>query len=188
MKNTHHKILGLALLLTYFCLPQLYAQRLQVSAQLIVPPPYSPRVADLVDSPARTNSMLILTNLGEPTNKPVKVIGEIKNRVTGARVFTKPSYQPSAPILLNPVGQPLQIMFAQENRGFLDARNVDYVGIPNDILNQVKLSGIIPQGVYEFCVYVVPFDAVVENFNNIAGQCISIPLTIIEPPRLAMPI
>ena len=165
-----------------------FAQKLKVTAQLIVPPPYSPRIADLVDSPARQNSMLILTNTGEAPNTPVKIVGEIKSRSTGARVFTKPSYRPDQPILLNSVGQPLQIMFALENRGFLDARNVEYVGLPNDILNQVKLSGLVPAGFYDFCVYVVPYDAVVENFQNLAGQCLSIPLTMLEPPRLTTPI
>lgn len=175
------------LLLVLFSFEKITAQQLKVTAQLIISPPFSPRVVDFVDNPNKQAALVIITNNGEAANTPVKIIGQITNRTTGGRIFTKSGYKPDVPILLPPVGQPLQIDFGQENRGFVDIKNTEIVGFDKATQDQIILSGIFPQGYYDFCVYVVPYDVNVENFQNITGQCQSIPLTFVEPPRLTLP-
>ncbi|MEA5259200.1 hypothetical protein VB264_15495 [Arcicella aquatica] len=175
------------LLLVFLAFQKIQAQQLKVTVQLILAPPYSPRVVDFVDNPNKQSAIVIITNNGEPVNTPVKIVGQITNRSTGGKIFTSANYKPDVPILLNPVGQPMQINFGQANSGFIDANNTEVVGFDKATKDQIVLSGIFPQGYYDFCVYAVPYDATVQSFQNITGQCQTIPLAFVEPPRLTMP-
>ncbi|MBB6002866.1 hypothetical protein [Arcicella rosea] len=175
------------LLLLLVGFQKVQAQQLKVTVQLILSPPFSPRVIDFVDNPNKQAAIVLITNNGEPVNTPIKIVGQITNRSTGGRIFTSANYKPNVPLLLNPVGQPLQVNFGQENSGFIDANNTQVVGFDKATKDQIVLSGIFPQGYYDFCVYAVPYDANVESFQNLSGQCQSIPLTFVEPPRLTLP-
>jgi hypothetical protein len=112
-------------------------------------------------------------------------LGEIKGQNNGVRAVTRDSYQPSSPITLPGNGVPVEIEIFGSNQNFFTESNIDITGIDPKSL----ISGLIPQGFYEFCIKVAPYNQrpAILNGNEPRG-CIMIPITYIEPPRLTMPV
>lgn len=155
-----------------------------INVQTIFPPPYSPRLKDYAPDGANNSLRVILTNT-TPNPVDVKLLGEIKGQNNGVRAVTRDSYQPSSPITLPGNGVPVEIEIFGSSQNFFTENNIDITGIDPKSL----ISGLIPQGFYEFCIKVAPYNQrpAILNGNEPRG-CIMIPITYIEPARLTMPI
>jgi hypothetical protein len=175
----------LILLLVCIALVENFAQQLNgITVQTIFPPPYSPRLKDYAPDGSNNSMIVILTNTN-PNPVQVKLLGEIKGQNNGVRAITKANYQPSGPLTIPGNGIPLQIELFGSNQTMFNEDNLDISGIET----QTLISGLIPQGYYELCIKVVPFNQLPANLNGSEPKgCVIIPITYIEPPRTTSPI
>lgn len=163
-----------------------YAQN-GVVVQLLVSPPYSPRLADYAEGGIYYNQRLMVVRLTNTTRQPQRIMlrGEMRGRNNGVRIYTTPNYRPAAAIDLEPL-QSKELNLAEENLKFLDVRNLEIAGVDARTSSQILASGILPQGLYDLCVQAYRY----ENERPV-GQpsqgCAVLPITYIEPPRLTQP-
>lgn len=150
-----------------------------VSVSTLVLPPYSPRLSDY--SEADANRVIItLTN-----NTPRQVSIKLHLKFTGdngVRVFTKTSYEPSTPIILNPLE--VKRLSGLDDFSFLEVDNFEIVGVN---VNQIAQSSIIPEGNYTICA--VAYQALTTGtstpLSDVNGGCSApIPIAYVEAPML----
>lgn len=156
-----------------------------VSVQLIIPPPFSPRIADYSQNDASRVRILINNSTGEQLR--IKLVGELRGRNNAIRAYTKANYQPIDPIILEPRSTVTLDANNGNNQNYFDKSNVEYTGLDEGTKAQALATGLIPEGVYDLCVYALPFVAQVQIENNTPKGCVVIPITYIEPPRLVAP-
>ncbi|MFN8357094.1 MAG: hypothetical protein U0Y10_21750 [Spirosomataceae bacterium] len=162
-----------------------HSQQLQgISIQVILPPPYSPRIADYNGGDASKLTLLITNGTGNTVR--IKLAGELKGRNNGIRAYTKAGFQPLTPIIVEPRAT-VTINSANADQGYFDKNNVEYEGIDEATKAQAAATGLIPQGNYDLCIYALPFDQAIAIENNTPKGCIGIPISYIEPPRLIAP-
>jgi hypothetical protein len=176
------RIIGLLLTLSTLTT---HAQQLQgISVQVILPPPYSPRFADYNGGDATKITLIIANSTANEVR--IKLVGELKSRNGGLRVFTKSEYQPLTPVVVGPRAT-VTVNAANNDQSYFDQNNVEVEGADAATRTQILTTGLIPQGTYDLCIYALPFDQPVQVQNNTPKGCIAIPITYIEPPRLIAP-
>ncbi len=154
-----------------------YAQAVSIST--LVLPPYSPKLSDY--SEADANRVIItLTNNTQQTQSVklhLKFTGD-----NGVKVSTKLSYEPSSPIILNPLE--VKRLSGIDDFSFLDIDNFEITGVN---VSQIAQSSIIPEGNYTICA--VAYRALTPGtsvpLSDVNGGCSApIPIAYVEAPFL----
>lgn len=167
----------LLLLLGIGLLSQLAAQQLNIN--VMVQPPYSTNIADYIDE--GNNVIINITNLSASTQQ-FKLIPAVEGN-NGVLVRVKDDYQPSAPIVMAP-GETRMFTFNQLSSYNSNIKQSDVI-LQGISFNVFENAGVLPEGVYTFCVKAL-------NYNNnslLSGGsgCTNILITAYDPPIILSP-
>lgn len=151
-----------------------------VQVALTVAPPYPVYVADMVQFKGQT--IINLTNLGS-TPAQVKLISSITSD-QGISIQVKPSYQPTAPVLLG--AQQTRVLTGSQ----LSALNAN-LSDQHLTTQGISLSGLLqtetlPEGVYTICVRAYDYNTGAPLSSEMSG-CATIVITHYDPPVLITP-
>jgi TANFOR domain-containing protein len=174
--TTYVKILT-AIAMLFFC-SNLFAQSINIT--LTVVPPYPIYLENYIN---RGNSVIItVTNISSET-KEIRLLPEVtgNNGVSGK---VKLSFQPNAPIVLNPM-QTRTFTFNQLQtfNGNITENDVQYQGI--DVATIVQ-NEALPEGNYTVCVRAYAFNSNELLSNEFAG-CTNVNITNYDPPIIVYP-
>ena len=150
-----------------------------VSISTVVLPPYSPRLGDYSLADINKISITLTNNTQRPLSikLQLKFFGD-----NGVRVATKPTYEPTSPIILNPLE--VRKLSAADDLSFLDPNNVDINGVN---VNQILQTGIIPEGTYTLCAvaYQAYTPSLSTPLSDVNGGCSApIPVLYVEAPQI----
>lgn len=151
----------------------------QVSINVSVAPPYTPYLLDYVFS---TGKLTLQIKNNTRQIQQIKLLGSITGD-NGLWIKTKPNFQPTKPIILNP--NEIKIFKNwQELQDFLDENNVDY----SEITPETIARNGFPEGTYNICIRAVDF---VTNsalsFDEPLGCSNPISIRYVEPPVIIYP-
>ncbi len=155
----------------------------QVSVQVLIPPPYSPYLADYQEQYADRNAIL-LTNTSRQ-NVTILLRGELQGRTNGVRVYTSPNYRPARPIELL-AGQSQRFTLAESNADYLDRKNLDVAGVDEATRAQILTTGLLPPGAYDLCILAYRYETG-QPVGTPARGCAFLTIAYLEPPRLIQP-
>jgi hypothetical protein len=154
-----------------------YAQAVSVST--LVLPPYSPKLSDYSEADANR----VIITLTNNTQRPQSIKLHLKfTGDNGVRVATKVAYEPSTPIVLNPLE--VKRLSGVDDFSFLDIDNFEISGFD---AAQIAQTSIIPEGNYTICA--VAYQALTPGtsvpLSDINGGCSApIPIAYVEAPLL----
>ncbi|MFZ9301538.1 MAG: hypothetical protein ACO23V_11270, partial [Chitinophagaceae bacterium] len=150
-----------------------------VSVSTLVLPPFSPRLSDY--SQADANRIIITLTNNTPRQLSIKLHLKFTGD-NGVRVSTKTAYEPSIPIILNPLE--VKRLSGVDDFSFLEMDNFEIVGVN---VSQIAQSSIIPEGNYTICAvaYQAQTPGTSTPLSDINGGCSApIPIAYIEAPML----
>lgn len=150
-----------------------------VNAQVL--PPYSPYISTYVDQPNK-----ILVTLQNITTQSLNI--KLWVRISGDNgisATTRSGFNPSQPISLGP-GEFKQLDFSSpQTRAYLDAANVDLVGITR---NQLIQNQALPEGNYTICIRAMDYTSnAYLSLDQPMGCSAPFPINYIDPPMAILP-
>ena len=158
---------------------------INVATMVSVNPPYTNKLTDFLDLPHRLNIMLTYYIPGGPTSNPahVKLVAKLKGD-NGVEISTGDNPTVTTPITLLP-------MLTSKTLGPADFKihfnpnNLIYTGITKD--EALNLKGL-PEGTYQFCAYVVVYNAAVDYPIISSEVCSnSFKVSDVEAPVIILP-
>ncbi|GGD53629.1 hypothetical protein GCM10011514_17210 [Emticicia aquatilis] len=151
----------------------------QVSVNVSVAPPYTPYLLDYLFS---TGKITLQVKNNTRQILQIKLLGSITGD-NGLWVKTKPNFQPTKPIILNP--NEIKIFKNwQELQGFFDGNNVEY----SEINPEVIARNGFPEGTYNICLRALDFTTnTVLSFEEPLGCSNPISIRYVEPPVIIFP-
>ena len=168
-----HILVIISILSVYFSFAQ------QVSVNVSVAPPYTPYLLDYVFA---TGKITIQVKNNTRQIQQIKLLGSITGD-NGLWVKTKPTFQPTKPIILNP--NEIKIFKNwQELQDFFDGNNVEY----SEINPEVIARNGFPEGAYNICIRALDFATnSVLSFDEPLGCSNPISIRYVEPPVIIYP-
>lgn len=151
----------------------------QVSVSVSVAPPYTPYMLDYVFSAGKL-TLQIKNNTRQI--QQIKLVGSIIGD-NGLWVKTKPNFQPTKPIILNP--NEIKIFKNwQELQDFFDGNNIEYSEIN---IEAIARNGF-PEGTYNICIRALDFVTnSLLSFDEPLGCSNPISIRYVEPPVIIFP-
>lgn len=156
----------------------------QVQLTLTIPNLGSPYLNDYIGD--ESNRILIITNT---TNQQQSIFlrGKIE-QINGRGFFikTKEGYNPSTPIVLDPLET--KTLFARsEDWAFMESAQLEN-NIPQAIERRIQATGIIPEGDYKICVQAFDFNTGAQLSPAEPAGCLFFQVTLGTPPQLIQPV
>ncbi len=145
----------------------------------ILSPPYSPRLYEYED-----RLLVLLQNLTQQTQE-VKLAARLEGD-NGYYAFTKSSFQPASPIVLQPM-EVRTIVANAEGKGFLDLDNIE-TNASATLKRAVVQTGILPEGNYTFCVQALDYLSGAPLSGAAPIGCIPLQISYLQPPVLVQPV
>lgn len=130
---------------------QLKAQN-NVAVNIVIPPPFTPFLSDYTTFGGQ--NLITLTNTTANTYN-IKLVGTINGEDNGLFLYTKPNYQPPAPIVLGPF-QTYTVTASSPSKDFLTDANTES-NVTQQQRNAILASGVLPEGTYKLCVRAVDY-------------------------------
>lgn len=130
---------------------QINAQN-NVAVNIVIPPPFAPFLSDYTTFDGQ--NVITLTNTTANTYS-LKLVGSIVGEDNGLFLYTKPNYQPAAPIVLGPF-QSYTVIASSPSRDFLTDANTES-NINQQQRDAILTSGVLPEGNYKICVRAVDY-------------------------------
>lgn len=151
----------------------------QISVSVSVAPPYTPHLLDYVFS---TGKLTLQIKNNTRQIQQIKLVGSITGD-NGLWVKTKPNFQPTKPIILNP--NEIKIFKNwQELQDFFDGNNVEY----SEINPEVIARNGFPEGTYNICIRALDFTNNTSlSFDEPLGCSNPINIRYVEPPVIIYP-
>jgi hypothetical protein len=149
----------------------------QVTANLIINPPYSPFFRDY----AGFSNNKVLITLISTRQQDVYLTASIKKDDNSITIATKPTYRPNVPIkLLANIPATLSGAQLKNLYGSGSTNDLQIVGLTEQ---EIALNQALPEGNYTICVDVKDY----ANGAILATQCRNIYVAYYEPPQIIQP-
>jgi TANFOR domain-containing protein len=165
------------ILLMMIVLIPVWAQN-QVTIQVMVPPPYSPKLSSYLDNPNRVLLTLINTT-GAP--REIYLHGKFANDDESIAVQTADGYKPSQSLHLEPY-ESLQAS-VYELEGIFNGADLTYTGITEAEL--INNQGV-PEGSYRFCFQAFDYATSQPVSQNTCSNLFQI--VYVDPPVIISPV
>lgn len=123
-----------------------------VAVNIVIPPPFTPFLSDYTTFGGQ--NVITLTNTTSNTYS-IKLVGTINGEDNGLYLYTKPNYQPAAPIVLAPF-QTYTVTASSPSKDFLTDANTES-NVTQQQRNAILASGVLPEGTYRICVRAVDY-------------------------------
>ena len=122
----------------------------EITVNVNIVPPYSAKLYKY----AKLENRIIITLINNTSSTyNIMLTGSIEGD-NGVEVYTKEGYRPGNSIVVPPGTMVLNSQNANSN--FLDKNNVEIVA-PGRIRNMILKDGIIPEGLYSFCIQALDY-------------------------------
>jgi len=153
----------------------------EITVNVNIVPPYSAKLYKY----AKLEKRIIITLINNTSSTySIMLTGSIEGD-NGVEVYTKEGYRPSSPIIVPPGTRVLNSENANSN--FLDKNNVEIVAL-GKIKNMILKDGIIPEGMYSFCIQALDYNTGASLSQPSPLGCTTISIAYLQPPVIVNPI